>query len=329
MPRNPKLFISGTLIELTFRTEEGLPFSPNELIDTLLINVLARAQTKYPIRIVSYVVMRNHIHLLVVVIDPKDVPTFVCYCKRELAHYINRLMGRRQKTVWAEGYDSPIVLDSETAIRRLKYIYLNPVSAKLIRKGQNWPLSSAFFANQGRAEIRVKRIPRNKIPKLPHRDMTLAEIKKVCAKLQYAGTETYLLKLEPDAWMSCFEETKRRDILELRDILHKEIKREEKALVGRKVGDFPPIDEIKTANIRTNYSPTKFGKRMLCYAKNKLTRIAYISWYRNACRELPRFLREKKKDLIYQAHYPPGFFAPGGFLSASLVPFTTPVSELA
>jgi len=53
MPRNPKLFVSGRLIEITARVEEGLPFAPNKLIETLLINALARAQTKYPITIVS------------------------------------------------------------------------------------------------------------------------------------------------------------------------------------------------------------------------------------------------------------------------------------
>jgi hypothetical protein len=31
MPRNPKLLIQGTLIEVTSRIEEGLPLVPNEL----------------------------------------------------------------------------------------------------------------------------------------------------------------------------------------------------------------------------------------------------------------------------------------------------------
>jgi hypothetical protein len=52
MARKSKLFISGTLVELSARVEQGLPFAPNILISTLIINALARAQNLYPVRIV-------------------------------------------------------------------------------------------------------------------------------------------------------------------------------------------------------------------------------------------------------------------------------------
>src|SRR5690606_7344163 len=140
MPRNPKIFTRRTLVELSFRTEEGLPFAPNLLMKILMENILARAQTMYPIVIVKYVVMPNHVHIMVVVKDPQNVPRFVEYLKRESAYVVNALLGRKKHTVWCDGYDSPVILDAETAIRKLTYVSINPLSAELIKKASNYPL---------------------------------------------------------------------------------------------------------------------------------------------------------------------------------------------
>ena len=325
MPRNPKVFVRGTLVELTCRIEEGLPFAPNDLIKVLLINVLARAQTYYPVKIVSYVIMGNHIHILIVVEDPKDVPKFVGYLKRESAYYVNRLLGREKHTVWCEGYDSPVILDSETAISRLKYIYLNPVNAGLCMKGSDWPLSSAYERN----EIRVKRIPRNKVSKLPSEELTKSEITKLCLNLKYSGEEVYTLKVEPDAWMACFTETMDRNPKELNEYLSKEIEREESRIDRERENPPPKLSTLQVQNIRQEYQPKKFGKRMICLGSSKEIRVKYLGWYKDLCKKLPRFLKKTKEEVISRlSHYPPGFFAPGGFLSSNLIPSQTPFLEL-
>lgn len=331
MPRNPKFFTRRTLVELSSRTESGLPFAPNKLIKRLVENVLARAQTLYPITIVSYTIIPNHFHIMVVVQDPSNVPKFVEYFKRETAYYVNALLGRVKHTVWCDGYDSPIILDAETALRRLTYVQLNPLSASLIEKSSRYPLSSSYWVNphQQSTEITVKRIPRTKVPKLPHRDMTLKEIDDFSSRLQYSGTETFTLRVEPDAWMDCFEETRRRPPAELNELLNMQISAEETRLLKEKEGQFPALQVIQTQNIRKEYQPTKFGKRMICLGKDKATRLVYLKWYYGYCKNLPNFLNKKKGDVVYRTHYPPGFFAPGGFLSANLLREATPLSSIA
>jgi REP element-mobilizing transposase RayT len=94
-----------------FRTEEGLPFVPLQFINTLICSALARAQLLYPVTIICFVVQANHVHLLVRVTDPELISMFIGYFKAESAHYLNRLLNRRQRTVWAERFDSPAVLD--------------------------------------------------------------------------------------------------------------------------------------------------------------------------------------------------------------------------
>jgi REP element-mobilizing transposase RayT len=324
MPRNAKTFVSGTLVELGARVEEGLPFVPNNLTMTLVTNVLARAQTFYPVTIVTFVMMRNHFHTLIVVQDPSNVPKFIEYFKRETAYYVNRLLGKRKHTVWCQGYDSPVILDSETAIRRFKYIYLNPVTAKLCKQGKDWPLSSANW----KKELTVKRIPRDKVRKLPNRPMTLVEINRTCSKLQYRGQETYTLKIEEDAWMKCFTETKDRDQIQLKDYLNLEIKKEEEKIEREREYPVPDLSKLAIENIRKQYQPIKFGKRMICLGSSKEIRVKFLDWYKTLCKLLPKFLKKTKDEVLHRSHYPPGFFSPGGFLSSNLIPSQTPFAEL-
>jgi len=331
MPQNPKFFSTGTLVELSARVEEGLPFAPNKLTRKLTENVLARAQTIYPVTIVAYVFMPNHFHILIVVKDPRDVPNFVEYLKRETAYCVNRLLGRRKHTVWCDGYDSPVILDLETAIRRLKYVYLNPVTAVLVKKAKLWPLSSMSWAmiSDAASEIKVKRIPRNQVNKLPNRDMTLDEINKFASKIEYRGADIYTLKIEPNAWMGCFTEALNRDQKDLNNILEIEIKNTETLIEKEKADSFPSLDQLGTQNIRKEHEPKKAGKRMICLGKNKNIRIKFLEWFRGLCKKLPRYLRKSTDEVIYRpSHYPPGFFAPGGFLSANLIPYQTPFNVI-
>ena len=39
--------------------------------------------------------------------------------KCETAHAVNRLLGRRQVTVWCKGYDSPVILTLDDLVEKL------------------------------------------------------------------------------------------------------------------------------------------------------------------------------------------------------------------
>jgi putative transposase len=329
MPANPKIFIKGTLVELCSRIEHGLPLVPNQITNKLIINAMARAQTLYPVTIVSYVIMKNHFHIIIVVQDPANVPKFMEYFKRETSHYVNRLLGLRQNTLWHKRYDSPLILDSETAINRLKYVSLNPTISGFVESSKKWILSSDSWINRNNSssETTVKRIPRNQVKKLPVRDMTPKEIKQIADRIEFRGKETYTLKIEPHAWLKCFNETKYGSQENIKNYLESEIRVEEKRLSLEIVRPLMPIDQIATQNIRTEHQPGKFGKKMFCFGKDKATRVKFLKWIKDYLKRLPRFATEKGK-VRYRTHYPPGFFAPGGFLSANLIPELTPISEL-
>jgi len=54
---------------------------------------------------------------------------------------------------------------------------------------------------------------------------------------------------------------------------------------------------------------------MICLGSSKEVRIQFLDWYKTQCKNLPRFLKKTKVEVLNRMHYTPGFFSPGGFLS--------------
>jgi hypothetical protein len=70
---------------------------------------------------------------------------------------INRLLGRGKRTLWCEGYDSPVVLTPVRALVAIAYLYANPAKDNLKEARQNL----CFLARE-RARERERKRTRNK-----------------------------------------------------------------------------------------------------------------------------------------------------------------------
>src|SRR5688572_22422109 len=126
MPAPPKVILPKRLIFVSTRMETGLPLVCTSYMEAIIWGIIARAQVLYPVKVCAVVVMCNHIHILIAVEDPSDVVGFMDRVKTETSHAINRLLGRRQRTVWCDGYDSSTVLTVNDAIEKFIYLYTNP-----------------------------------------------------------------------------------------------------------------------------------------------------------------------------------------------------------
>ena len=124
MPSNPKLLLPNSVILVTTRTEDGLPFPPQEHIKTILEGILATATSRYDLDLCHYVWMSNHFHMLMVVRNPEEVPACLRYIKTESAYAINKILGRKKKTIWEEGYDSPTILSKQDVVKYLSLIHI-------------------------------------------------------------------------------------------------------------------------------------------------------------------------------------------------------------
>jgi len=327
MPRNNKRFINQSVVEVTFRTEEGLPLPPKAYIREILLGILAKAQQMYPVRLCSIVVMSNHIHLVLVVLDPGDVYNFVGYIKRESAHAINNLLGRNQRTVWQQGYDSPHVASAEALINRLVYHYTNPQRAGLVEKIEDYPNINSWEAlNSGEQRIPAKRIHRYSIPELAKSTLSLQQESELAKELRESGTEDLELLIEPNAWMDCFEDSKGADPKTLNAEIINRVRATEKHLDAIRPRGVLGAHKLKLQRIDTPHTPKTSGKKMIIIDTIRARCKAYIKWFKQD-QEQARQARKYRDKADFSVPLPPGFFLPGGALLSNLMIWCTPLTE--
>ncbi len=320
MARLRKFFIHGSVVELTFRAEAGLPFVATDYMRLIVLSYLARAQKFYPLSICAVVVMGNHVHMLVVVRNPELVPKFMEYFKRETAHAVNRLWGRKRRTVWSEGYDSPIVLDYEKVIQRLVYFYTNPQRAGLsdsIERYGQFTTWSAFAACVTRSVERVPIFPRYAVPTLgkTSRKITPRLAAEILDHITAFIDDWTELSIEPFAWMRCFDNRRAQTELEVVEEVQRLMSVIERQGVAAAVGQ--PRDAASLVD--RSFEPRDWRPRTLCLATESEVRRTYARWFEEMANNAKHIIR-RWIDFSGVLHLPPGFFAPGGAMFANFNP---------
>lgn len=328
MPRNRKLFISSALYEVTFRVQEGLPFIAAPFMRMIVLSYLAKAQTLYPVKIIGFMVMSNHVHMMISAQNPENIKDFVGYFKGETSKAINRLLGRRQRSVWCSRYDSPVILCAQKAVERLVYYYTNPQKAHLVATIDDYPnLSSWQDLLDGGGKHICPYLPRTSIPTLRTVRLSLHQQNKLLQELKSGARGHHTLVIEPNAWMNCFEETRDRDPEEIKQIIIDQVREVERQLRRSRAENNCPVvgpGALLQQHMDQAHTPKKFATKMICLSSCRRKRMAYIEWFKlqsdkalSVCKgmRLPDF----------SALLPAGMFLPGGFLVQNLLWWETPI----
>lgn len=321
MPRPPRLLFPQTVTLLTTRAQQGLPFVHTPVMETILWSALGVAQNKHKLKIISFVMMGNHMHMLALVEDPSDVESFMERFKSESSHAVNRLMGRRQVTVWNEGYDSPTILTLDDLIEKMAYVYANPVRAHRTDSIDNYlGVSSWKMFTSGNLSKEVLRIRRPFVNPLPKGVLSPDEQQRKAVQLKAQAKETLTFTLSPDAWTAAFpgqmtiEQFNQKVIARIR-----EIEQEMSALRDRERIILPTEYQIITQPIDTPYAPATFGRRMWCICGNIHVRIAFIAFIKQLVLQA-RDVRRAWARGDFSLPFPPGLFPPCPPILANLLP---------
>jgi len=97
-------------------------------------------------RLLAWVVMPNHVHLLVEIWDTPQSQLIKDW-KGFSARGVNRLIKRRGK-LWQDDYWDRYIRDEEHFRKVVHYIESNPVEARLAKSAADWPFSSARFRDE-------------------------------------------------------------------------------------------------------------------------------------------------------------------------------------
>jgi len=109
------------------------------------------------VRVWAYCLMSNHIHLIAVPESEDGLRRAIGEAHRRYTRYINFQKGWKGH-LW-QGRFASFPMDEQYLIATARYIVMNPVRARLVKKAEEYKWSSAKAHLQGKDDILVKVAP--------------------------------------------------------------------------------------------------------------------------------------------------------------------------
>jgi len=105
---------------------------------------------RYKARLHAYVLMTNHVHLLITPDYEDSLPRMMQLIGRQYVQYINKAY-KRTGTLWEGRYKSSLVDSENYLLTCSRYIELNPVNAGMVEKPEEYYWSSYHHNGLGKS----------------------------------------------------------------------------------------------------------------------------------------------------------------------------------
>ena len=128
---------------VTFSCYRRIPRLSNDRVRDTFVESLERTRRKYGFRVYGYVVMPEHVHLLLSETESEVLATAIQALKLSVArrevHYLDV---DQSTTFWQKRYYDHNVRNSQSFVEKLRYIHRNPVTRGLVKNPGDWKWSS-------------------------------------------------------------------------------------------------------------------------------------------------------------------------------------------
>jgi len=148
MPRKPRMFIPGVPCHVIQRgNNRNVCFYCDD--DYLFyLECLKSACKRYHVVVHAYILMTNHVHLLMQPDDEVGITRVMQSIGRRYVQYINHTY-RRSGTLWEGRFKSSLINAEEYLLACYRYIELNPVRANMVAHPADYRWSSYRFNGEG------------------------------------------------------------------------------------------------------------------------------------------------------------------------------------
>jgi REP element-mobilizing transposase RayT len=102
-------------------------------------------------RLLAWVIMPNHVHVLTEVLPGHPLAEIVHSWKSFTAKEANTILGR-SGAFWQPEYFDRFIRDEQHLANAIRYIHDNPVKARLVGRAEEWPYSSASKTRSNASE---------------------------------------------------------------------------------------------------------------------------------------------------------------------------------
>jgi putative transposase len=141
MPRKPRFFLPGVPVHVVQRgnNRQAVFFDDNDY--RVYLDWLGTAAGEHGCAIHAYVLMTNHIHLLMTPNGREAISATLQAVGRRFVPYINHSYGRTG-TLWEGRFKASAVQAEDYLLACYRYIELNPVRAGMVERPEDYPWSS-------------------------------------------------------------------------------------------------------------------------------------------------------------------------------------------
>lgn len=158
MPRKPRFNLIGVPQHIIQRGNNREPCFYNEEDYRRYLNDLHASAVKFKCRIHAYVLMSNHVHLLVTPMAEHGIPQMMQALGRRYVYYVNKTY-RRTGTLWEGRYKSSLIDSDRYLLTCMRYIELNPIRARMVNHPGEYKWSSYHVNAQGSIDSLVDAHP--------------------------------------------------------------------------------------------------------------------------------------------------------------------------
>lgn len=152
MPRQPRVFMEGMPCHVIQRgnNRQACFFDVSDY--EFYLECLQEGSDKYGCDVHAYVLMTNHVHLLVTSETRDSLSKLMQSVGRRYVKWINTVY-RRSGTLWEGRYKSSLVDSARYVLACYRYIEMNPMRARMVDGPEQYCWSS-HRENIGKTEIR-------------------------------------------------------------------------------------------------------------------------------------------------------------------------------
>jgi putative transposase len=150
VPRRPRVALAGVPVHLIQRghNRDACFFADEDY--ALYLTHLAVLSAKFGCAVHAYVLMTNHVHLLLTPQEAEAASLLMKHLGQRYVQYINRAY-RRSGTLWEGRFRSCVAQEEGYVLACQRYIELNPVRAQMVTHPRHYRWSSYRANAEGKA----------------------------------------------------------------------------------------------------------------------------------------------------------------------------------
>lgn len=141
MPRHARLSIPGVPLHIRHRGINRNPCFSSEADYQLYLGLMTELSPRFACSVHAYVLMTNHIHLLLTTDEPEGASLFMKNVAQRYSQHFNRT-SHRCGPLWDGRFRSSLVDSEHYLLTCYRYIELNPVRAGMVSSAVDYPWSS-------------------------------------------------------------------------------------------------------------------------------------------------------------------------------------------